>query len=256
MVYCSANVGATAAAQASLQRPPPSPRSGRERFNRVRRDLRRRRRSPRTSPGPKKYGSALYPRGLPRARDGQELGLPQAKERGDTLCKAWPQHQSQAPRPKPISRKPVLRTLWSVVGSWLASTPPAAENDYSRKSVAFCIPSLGKVGTKSLSWRFKRNNEDKKERYVQSTRARGAGRMTEQELEHLRQVADRLMGANQEALEAIERMLVHEGEEGFGDDEAETAWEAEHLEATLVDVRDILGGASEDVRSLLEDSGE
>ena len=81
--------------------------------------------------------------------------------------------------------------------------------------------------------------------------------MTEQELERLRQVADRLMDANQEALEAIERMLVHEGERrGFGDDEAEAAWEAEHLEATLVDVRDILGGASEDVRGLLEDSGE
>ena len=80
--------------------------------------------------------------------------------------------------------------------------------------------------------------------------------MTEQELERLRQVADRLMDANQEALETIERMLVHEGEGGFGDDEAETAWEAEHLEATLVDVRDILGGASEDVRGLLEGSGE
>jgi hypothetical protein len=80
--------------------------------------------------------------------------------------------------------------------------------------------------------------------------------MTEQELERLRQVADRLMDANQEALEAIERMLVREGEEGFVDDDAETAWEAEHLESTLLDVRDILGGASEDVRSLLEDSGE
>ena len=89
------------------------------------------------------------------------------------------------------------------------------------------------------------------------SRARGAGRMPEQELERLRQVADRLMDAkmdaNQEALEAIERMLVHEGEGSFGDDEAETAWEAEHQEATLVDVRDILGGAAEDVRSLLED---
>ena len=80
--------------------------------------------------------------------------------------------------------------------------------------------------------------------------------MTEQELERLRQVADRLMDANQEALEAIEQMLVREGEEVFEDDEAQTAWEAEHLAATLVDVRAILGGASEDVRSLLEDSGE
>ena len=80
--------------------------------------------------------------------------------------------------------------------------------------------------------------------------------MTEQELERLRQVVDRLTDANQEALEAIERMLVHEGEGGFVDDEAETEWAAEHLEATLVDVRDILGGASEDVQGLLEGSGE
>jgi len=66
--------------------------------------------------------------------------------------------------------------------------------------------------------------------------------MPEQELERLRQVADRLTDANQEALEAIDRMLDHEGERrGFVDDEAETVWEAEHLEATLVDVRDILG---------------
>ena len=38
--------------------------------------------------------------------------------------------------------------------------------------------------------------------------------MPEQELERLRQVADRLTDANQEALEAIERMLDHEGERG------------------------------------------
>src|SRR5215208_4626901 len=115
---------------------------------------------------------------------------------------------------------------------------------------------LGKVGTNSLSWRCQRNNEAKKERDVQSRRARGAGRMPEHELERLRQVVNRLTNANQEALEVIERMLVREGEGGFVDDEAETAWEAEHLEATLVDVRDILGGASEDVRGLLESSGE
>ena len=80
--------------------------------------------------------------------------------------------------------------------------------------------------------------------------------MPEQELERLRQVADRLMDANQEALEAIDRMLDHEVERGFGDGETETAWEAAHLEATLLDVRDILGGASEDVRGLLEGIGE
>ena len=75
-------------------------------------------------------------------------------------------------------------------------------------------------------------------------------------------IADRLIDANQEALETIDRMLDHQMPEHEGerrylvDDEAETAWEAEHLEATLVDVRDILGGASEDVRGLLEGSGE
>ena len=78
----------------------------------------------------------------------------------------------------------------------------------------------------------------------------------------LTRIADRLTDANQDALETIDRMLDHrmpdhEGERrGFVDDEAEAAWEAEHLEATLVDVRDILGGASEDVRGLLEGSGE
>ena len=80
--------------------------------------------------------------------------------------------------------------------------------------------------------------------------------MPEEELERLRQVVDRLMDANQEALEAIDRMLDHEGEQDFVDDEVETEWAAEHLEATLVDVRDILGGASEDVRGVLEGSGE
>ena len=81
--------------------------------------------------------------------------------------------------------------------------------------------------------------------------------MPEQELERLRQVVDRLTYANQEALEAIDRMLDHERVRGLvDDDEAETAWAAEHLEATLVDVRDILEGASADVRGFLEDSGE
>ena len=80
--------------------------------------------------------------------------------------------------------------------------------------------------------------------------------MPEQELERLRQVVDRLTYANQEALEAIDRMLDHERVRDLVDDEAETAWAAEHLEATLVDVRDILEGASVDVRGLLEGSGE
>jgi hypothetical protein len=80
--------------------------------------------------------------------------------------------------------------------------------------------------------------------------------MLEQEPERLRQVVNRLADANQEALETIDRMLEHEGEPSLVDDEAETAWAAEHLEATLVDVRDILEGASVDVRGLLEGSGE
>ena len=58
--------------------------------------------------------------------------------------------------------------------------------------------------------------------------------MLEQEPERLRQVVNRLADANQEALETIDRMLEHEGERG------------------LVDVRDILDGASADVRGLLE----
>ena len=141
------------------------------------------------------------------------------------------------------------------LGGWRCSIHENPRRLILGNPLPFADP-LGKWVQNSLSWRLQRNNETKKERDVQSRRARGAGRMTEQELERLRQVADRLTDANQEALEAIERMLVHEGEGGFVDDEAETAWEAEHLEATLVDVRDILGGASEDVRSLLEDSGE
>jgi hypothetical protein len=76
--------------------------------------------------------------------------------------------------------------------------------------------------------------------------------MLEQELERLRQVVNRLADANQEALETIDRMLERGGEPSLVDDEAETAWAAEHLEATLVDVRDILDGASADVRGLQE----
>jgi hypothetical protein len=77
--------------------------------------------------------------------------------------------------------------------------------------------------------------------------------MLEQELERLRQVVNRLTDAHQEALDAIDRVLEYRGEQGFlVDDEAQTSSESEHLEATLVDVRDILGGASMDVRNLLE----
>jgi hypothetical protein len=77
--------------------------------------------------------------------------------------------------------------------------------------------------------------------------------MLEQELERLRQVANRLTEAHQEALEAVDRALESRGEGGLvEDDEAQTSWASEHLEATLVDVRDILEGASTDVQGLLE----
>ena len=77
--------------------------------------------------------------------------------------------------------------------------------------------------------------------------------MLEQELERLRQVVNRLTDAHQEALDALDRALEYRGEQvGLVDDEAQTSWASEHLEATLVDVRDILEGASADVRGLLE----
>ena len=68
--------------------------------------------------------------------------------------------------------------------------------------------------------------------------------MVEQELERLRQVVDRLTDAHQEAIEVIDRVLEYRGEQTFR--------ESEHLEETLVDVREILGGASMDVRDLSE----
>ena len=77
--------------------------------------------------------------------------------------------------------------------------------------------------------------------------------MLEQELERLRQVVNRLTDAHQEALDALDRALEYRGEqEGLVDDEARASSASEHLEATLVDVRDILEGASADVRGLLE----
>ena len=76
--------------------------------------------------------------------------------------------------------------------------------------------------------------------------------MPEQELERLRQVVNRLTAAHQEALDAVDRALEYRGEQGLVDDEAQTSWASEHLEATLLDVRDILEGASVDVRSLQE----
>jgi hypothetical protein len=64
-----------------------------------------------------------------------------------------------------------------------------------------------------------------------------------QDPERLRQALDRLMDAQREALEATDRAL-----ELPGDGEAEY-----RLEEILVDIRDILAGATDDVRDILGD---
>src|SRR5215203_5505208 len=134
--------------------------------------------------------------------------------------------------------------------------PLAFSNSLSRRvllgnPLPFADP-LGKVGTNSVSWGFQRNNEGKKERDVQSRRARGVGHDG---------AGARASAASRESTSGCQPRGLrgyranagpYQGEGAFVDDEAETAWKAEHLEATLVDVRDILGGASEDVRGLLE----
>ena len=75
--------------------------------------------------------------------------------------------------------------------------------------------------------------------------------MPERELERLRKVVDRLTDAQQEALDAVVRALEYSGERALVDDAAQP-WITERLEATLVDVRDILEGAAADVRGILE----
>jgi hypothetical protein len=75
--------------------------------------------------------------------------------------------------------------------------------------------------------------------------------MPEQELERLRRVVNRLTDAHQEALDAVVRELEYSGGRALVDDAAQP-WVTERLEATLVDVRDILEGASADVRDILE----
>jgi hypothetical protein len=65
--------------------------------------------------------------------------------------------------------------------------------------------------------------------------------MSEGELERLRRALERLLNGQREALEAVERAL--EESEGF------------EQETTLVDVQDILQGAHEDARDIL-DGGE
>ena len=66
--------------------------------------------------------------------------------------------------------------------------------------------------------------------------------------ERLRRALDRLLDAQQEAIEATSRAL------GAGaEDLDERLGTSERIEATLVDVRDILEGALEDTRDILGD---
>ena len=80
--------------------------------------------------------------------------------------------------------------------------------------------------------------------------------MPEEELERLRQVANRLTDAHQAALDAVVGALEYSGERGLVDDEAQSSGTQRLLEATLLDVRAILEGASEDVRGLQEGGGK
>jgi hypothetical protein len=71
------------------------------------------------------------------------------------------------------------------------------------------------------------------------------------ELERLRRAVARLMDAQQEALDTLNRALEPSGED-FGDETAQLQEESEHLEAALEDVQAVLAGASEDVRAILD----
>jgi hypothetical protein len=69
-----------------------------------------------------------------------------------------------------------------------------------------------------------------------------------EETEKLQRAVDRLLDAQQEAIDATSRAL------GAGaEDLDERLGTSERLEATLVDVRDILEGALEDTRDILGD---
>ena len=65
----------------------------------------------------------------------------------------------------------------------------------------------------------------------------------------LREAVDRLMDAQQEAIEVTGRAL-DAGADGWDEDERPAT--NERLETALVDVRDILEGALEDAREILE----
>ena len=74
-----------------------------------------------------------------------------------------------------------------------------------------------------------------------------------EELGRLREVVTRLVEAQQEALEATSRGL--DSGEADPEDEVRLLEANERLEEALVDVRDILEGASEDVRGMLGEEG-
>ena len=77
--------------------------------------------------------------------------------------------------------------------------------------------------------------------------------MCEQETRRLRRAVARLMDAQEEASDAAKRGL----EQGMGTFDYEDSTEANtHLEDALIDVLDILEGASADVREILSDDAE
>jgi hypothetical protein len=78
----------------------------------------------------------------------------------------------------------------------------------------------------------------------------GRGGVSEQEADRLRRVVARLMDANSDALAAARQGVG--GDEAYEDSEMRSG----HLEEALLDVLDILDGASEDVNEILKGSGE
>ena len=74
-----------------------------------------------------------------------------------------------------------------------------------------------------------------------------------EELRRLRSVVSRLIEAQQEALDATNRGL--DSGEADPEDNVQLLAANERLEEALVDVRDILEGASDDVRGTLGDEG-
>ena len=78
--------------------------------------------------------------------------------------------------------------------------------------------------------------------------------MSEQELERLRRAVDRLLDAQEDASDAAKRGLDWRRKDS--DYEEDSSGASAHLEEALVDVLDILEGASSDVRDLLGGAAE